>query len=119
MEYKHKAIDQYHFDELPEPTQEALYAAAAADKLNDIFAWLVGRDSPRGGRLDEKRKGACARVHVLGVILGRWTQEEAARRAGVNVRKIKAHQKAFCEVFSVEKKRNRPVGEKENGREAK
>ena len=112
MEYKHRVVPEYHFDEIPEPTQEALYAAAAADKLNDIFAWLVGRDSPKGGRLDGKRKGTVARVHVLGVILGRWTQEEAARRAGVNVKSIEKMKRNFCDVFGVEKRRGEVVKEK-------
>ena len=100
MEHKHPIDPKYHFDEIPEPAQESLYAAAAADKLNDIFRWQVGRQR---GNPENKRKAALARVYVLGVILGRWTQEEAAQLAGVELRSIEKAKKSFCEVFEVEK----------------
>lgn len=113
MEYK-DAIDaesQYHFDELSEPTQEALYAAAAAEKLNEIFAWQIGKK--RGGHAEFNRRAKLARVHVLGVIIGRYTKEEAAKEAGVSISAIERAKVSFCEVFGVQKLRSTVVREKE------
>jgi hypothetical protein len=108
MDYKDAihAESQYHFDELPEPTQEALYAAAAADKLNEVFSWLIGR----GARNKfNARKARVARVYVLGVIIGRWTQAEAAKEAGVHISGIEKHKAEFCALFGVEKVQSNPV----------
>lgn len=111
MDYKHAAINQYHFDELPEPTQEALYAAAAAEKLNEIMLWQMG-DPKQRGNPDKRRRGIAARVYTMGVVLGRLTQAEAAELAGVDVRAVQRAQASFCSVFGVEKKRGQVVREK-------
>ena len=108
MEHKHPIDPKYHFDELPEVSQEALYAAAAAEKLNEIFRWQVGKD--RGPR-ENNRKAALARVYVLGVILGRWSTVEAASMAGVGLRSIEKAKASFCEVFEVQKGRGSAVKE--------
>ena len=103
------ASKQYHFDELPEPTQEALYAAAAAEKLNEILAWMWGHGH---SSLHQKRKARLARLEVIAVIMGRQTQEQAAEQAGVSVRVIERHKADFCKEFGVEKKYSEPVREK-------
>lgn len=100
MEHKHPIEPKYHFDELPEISPEALYAVAAADKFNEVFRWQVGKQR---GHPENDRKAALARVYVLGVILGRWTQAEAAKMAGVEIRSIEKAKRSFCMVFEVEK----------------
>ena len=102
MNYQHHHLEKCHFDDFAEPSQEALYAAAAAEKLNDVFAWLLGKQGARSKNWN--RKSTIARVYTLGVVLGRFTLQSAANEAGVNISAIKRHKADFMEAFGVEQK---------------
>lgn len=105
-EYKHKAIDRYHFDQIQEDIdQKAMMFGVLAAVFGDLMTWIYGREGSR----PEYRN---ARMLAIQVVIGRITVKEAASKAKVSRQCIHQHKKEFLELFQLEQRFHDPVKER-------